>query len=93
LRACAGERDKITLAVSLDTVRGQRGLHIVMTPLDETETIRAEPGSVVVTLWREAPTVVRGKIAHSSGAVAYFQGTATLIEMAQKLRLRLEHGD
>jgi hypothetical protein len=62
-----------------------------MTPLDETETIRAEPGSVVVTLWRETPTVVRGKIAHSSGTVAYFQGTATLIEMAKKLRLRLEH--
>lgn len=87
------DRDTVTLAVTLDAVPSQRGLRVVMTPLEEAEIIRAEPASVVVTLWREAPTVVRGKITHSSGIVAYFQGTGTLVEMARKLRLRLEHED
>ncbi|MGP8102140.1 MAG: hypothetical protein ACLQHL_15505 [Candidatus Cybelea sp.] len=61
-----------------------------MTPLDETEKLAGERSSVVLSVWREGPTVVRGTITHASGSVAHFQGTEALIQMAKMLGLRLE---
>jgi hypothetical protein len=76
--------------MTIDIEPLRRGVALVMTPLDENERLAGERSSVVLSLWREGPTVVRGTITHASGSVAHFQGTESLIQMAQMLGLRLE---
>jgi hypothetical protein len=70
-----------------------RKVRLSIAPADEEEKLVAERSSVVLSLWRETGTVVRGTITHGSGTVAHFQGGETLIQMAQALRLRLEASD
>jgi hypothetical protein len=76
--------------MTIDIEPLRRSIALVMTPLDETEKLAVERSSVVLSLWREGPTVVRGTITHASGSVAHFQGTESLIEMAHTIGLRLE---
>ncbi|HLY02198.1 MAG TPA: hypothetical protein VKR56_06830 [Candidatus Cybelea sp.] len=79
--------------MTIEIEPARRGIALVMTPLDETEKLAGERSSVVLSVWREGPMVVRGTITHASGSVAHFQGTDTLIHMAQMLGLRLEESD
>jgi hypothetical protein len=76
--------------MTIDIEPFRRGIALVITPLDEAEKLAGERSSVVLSLWREGPMVVRGTIRHASGSVAHFQGTETLIQIAQILGLRLE---
>ncbi|HEY2475791.1 MAG TPA: hypothetical protein VGI19_13460 [Candidatus Cybelea sp.] len=77
------------LVIVLDGAPCERGVELLLTPADDAETIVAERFRVAITLWRENPTILRGTIAHPSGAVAHFQGGEALITMAEALGLRV----
>ncbi len=81
---------RLGLAVTLEAAPAERGIRIVITPVDDAEKLVSVRFSLVVNVWREGPAVVRGSITHSSGAVAYFQGSETLVRMAQTLGIGLE---
>ena len=81
----------VNLTIALDAARAQRGLQLIVAPVDEDRTLAAERAEVVVSLWREGETVVRGAIRHAgSGTVAYFQGSNALLKIAEALRIRLD---
>jgi hypothetical protein len=77
----------------LDALPSGRGIHAIATPINETEKLVAQQSTVVVSLWREGPAVIRGTITHGSGVVAYFQGGEPLAEIARILQLSLRRCD
>lgn len=79
----------LKLVIALDGAPCDRGIKLVLTPVDDTERLVADRFRVAISLWRENQSVVRGTITHPSGAVAHFQGGEALIAMAQALGLRL----
>ncbi len=82
--------EPIGFAISIDTLSSERGVRIVATPIDGRKRLVARQAHLVCTIWLEGAATVRGKIAHTSGVVAYFQGTDALIELANTLSLRAE---
>jgi hypothetical protein len=81
---------RVQLLIALDAAPCGRGIQLGLTPVDDDEKLVADRFSVVITLWRESSTVVRGTITHGSGGVAHFQGGEALIAMSRALGLRLE---
>jgi hypothetical protein len=88
--AATNASNRIALMVSLDTVPTERGLRVAVTPAEETKKVVALRSTVVLSVWREGPQVVRGAIAYGPNAVAYFQGSETLLDLAQALGLAVE---
>jgi hypothetical protein len=84
---------RVQLVIALDGSPCTRGIQLLLTPVDDAEKLVAERFRVVISLWRENSTVVRGTIAHPSGAVAHFQGGEALIAMSKTLGLSLEPAD
>jgi hypothetical protein len=80
----------LAFAVTLDEAPSGRSISAVATPIDDTAKLVTLRATLVVSLWRESPTIIRGTIKHASGAVAYFQGGEPLAEIARVLQLNLE---
>jgi hypothetical protein len=81
----------LNLSVTLDTASAQRGIRLIVAPVEEERTLAAEHANVVVSLWRESRSIVRGAIRHSSsGTVAYFQGSNSLLQIVEALRVRID---
>lgn len=83
----------LAFGVTLDVSPSGRGITAVATPIDDSQKLVAQHSTVIVSLWREGPSVIRGTIKHTSGAVAHFQGAEPLAEIARILQLDLQRGD
>jgi hypothetical protein len=77
------------LVVRLDGRESECGLDVTVTPAVTDEKLETKPWTVVVTLWRESRSVIRGKITHGSGESAYFQGGQPLAELSKFVGLKI----
>ena len=76
--------ERITVAVLAETVEGS--LVLVVRPVGFGVPADAARGAFTVTMWREDAETVRMSLrSRSSGAVAYVQGGATLLEFVTEL--------
>ncbi|MGP6159684.1 MAG: hypothetical protein ACLPYS_19665 [Vulcanimicrobiaceae bacterium] len=81
----------LNLTVTLEAASAERGIRLIVAPVEEDRVLAAERAQIVVSLWCESATIVRGAIRHSrSGSVAYFQGSSALLRIVEALRVRLD---
>lgn len=66
------------------------GLALAVRPAEESAKLEVQRSRLVVSVWREGHSVLRGTITHGSGAVAHFQGGESLLQLAQLLGFTVE---
>ena len=76
--------------MTVEIAPSEEGVQLSVKPADDAETLSAARSRVVLDLWNEGSKIVRGTITHASGAIAHFQGSEALIQMAQILGVHLE---